>query len=177
MRISLIGLRTYAPVKTPVFSFAKSVRSRSFFFAARCTYACTAARCACVVSAVTASCSGASTRYVTPKSVSARVVYTRIVCGSLSCTEHAGASTGKSISAPQLFPIQLRCICLTDSGQSSSSKSERRRSAYAVIRTIHWRTPRRVTSAPQRSQHASLTSSFARPVLQLGHQLMGAVAS
>uniref|UniRef100_A0A2P2MC47 LeucinetRNA ligaseic/mitochondrial n=1 Tax=Rhizophora mucronata TaxID=61149 RepID=A0A2P2MC47_RHIMU len=42
-----------------------------------------------------------------------------------------------SISAPSDLPIQFLCISLTLSGQSRSSKSSRRRSAYAVILSIH----------------------------------------
>jgi hypothetical protein len=50
---------------------------------------------------------------VAPNTVSGRVVKTRI--------GFAPTSTGKSISAPSLRPIQLRCMSLIGSGQSSSS--------------------------------------------------------
>ena len=63
---SLIGLTAYAPVKTPVFSFAPSIRSRSDFPAAPARYASTAAFCSGVVMRSTNSCSGASTMYVEP---------------------------------------------------------------------------------------------------------------
>ena len=44
-----------------------------------------------------------------------------------------------------LRPIQLRCMILTFSGQSRRSRSSRRRSAYVVMRIIHWRRLRRKT--------------------------------
>ncbi len=78
----------------------------------------------------TSGCSGASTMYVAPNSVSGRVVNTVIATSSWP-------STAKSTSAPTLRPIQLRCIVLIDSGQSRRSRSARSRSLYAVIRSIH----------------------------------------
>ena len=47
--------------------------------------------------------------------------------------------------APSERPIQLRCINLMGSGQSSMSRSRSRRSAYEVMRSIHWRSGRRKT--------------------------------
>ena len=48
-----------------------------------------------------------------------------------------GPRPGTTTSAPTLRPIQLRCIILIDSGQSSRSRSASSRSAYAVMRSIH----------------------------------------
>ena len=58
---------------------------------------------------------------VTPYSVSGRVVNTSTLT---SCP-----STGKRTSAPSERPIHSRCMVLTDSGQSSSSRSSMSRSA------------------------------------------------
>src|SRR5690606_21692411 len=58
-------------------------------------------------------CSGASTMYVAPKSVSGRVVKTRMRSSGLP-------ATAKSTSAPSDRPIQFRCISLVLSGHSSS---------------------------------------------------------
>lgn len=113
------GCTALAPVNTPVFTLASSVRSRSLLYDASFTYACnqglsmvpftghlepnyplrntsnysklarvnletegldgpasTAAFCAVDVSSPRSGCSGATTRYVAPNSVSGRVVYT-----------------------------------------------------------------------------------------------------
>ena len=78
----------------------------------------------------TSGCSGASTMYVAPKSVSGRVVNTVMTASSWP-------STVKSTSAPSLRPIQLRCMRLIESVQSSWSRSASSRSAYAVMRNIH----------------------------------------
>jgi hypothetical protein len=56
--------------------------------------------------------------YVAPKMVSGRVVNTR----------SGPAPVGKSMCAPVERPIQLRCISLIDSGQSSVSRSASSRS-------------------------------------------------
>src|SRR2546422_285937 len=76
----LTGLIAYAPVATPVLgaSAASAVRSRSLRAATPSRYAATAARCADVVMRATSGCSGASTTYVPPNSVSGRVVNTEI---------------------------------------------------------------------------------------------------
>ena len=74
----LTGLMAKAPVKTPVFSFARSVRSRSDFEATFFRYSSTAARCSGAVIVPTSGCSGERTIYVAPKSVSGRVVKTEI---------------------------------------------------------------------------------------------------
>ena len=68
---------------------------------------------------------------VAPNSVSGRVVKTSI--------DASWPTTGKDTRAPWLRPIQLRCMSLTFSGQSTRSRSSASRSAYAVIRIIHWR--------------------------------------
>jgi hypothetical protein len=71
------------------------------------------------VNGATSGCSGASTMNVAPNRVSGRVVNT--VSGP--------ASVGKSTRAPWERPIQLRCMTLIGSGQSSVSRSSIRRSA------------------------------------------------
>ena len=109
--------------------------------------------------------------YVAPYSVSGRVVNTRI---SRPAT---GAALWKTTSAPSLRPIQLRCMATVEAGQSSSSRSASRRSAYLVMRSSHWRRSLRTTGLPQRSHRPWLTSSLARPVLSTGHQLMGTTPS
>ena len=116
-------------------------------------------------------CSGAITIYVAPNKVSALVVYT------VNTSFESDLAIGKFTSAPVLFPIQFFCISLIDSLQSRPSKSSNKRSAYAVIFNIHWRIVFLVTAVPQRSHLPSFTSSLARPVKQLGHQLIGASAS
>jgi len=158
----------------PDFVLARSVRSRSDFFAASITYFSTASFCAAVVSSFTIGCSGAMTMYVAPKSVSGRVVYTVsfVLVGLPSLS-----AIGNCTSPPVLRPIQFFCMSFTLSGQSSSSRSLKRRSAYAVIFKIHWRIVLWVTVAPQRSHFPSFTSSLARPVLHDGHQLIGVSAS
>ena len=100
-----------------------------------------------------------------PNSVSGRVVNTVI----------GPASDGKWTLAPWLRPIQLRCIALIASVQSSRSRSSIRRSAYAVIRIIHCRMLRLNTGKLPRSERPSaVTSSFATTVPRPGHQLTGA---
>ena len=74
MRSPFTGLTACAPVNTPVFVFASSVRSKSLLRAAASWYAFTAARCPGVVICDTSACSGDSTMYVAPNSVSGRVV-------------------------------------------------------------------------------------------------------
>src|SRR5262249_5813615 len=108
------------------------------------------------------------TMYVAPKRVSGRVV--KIFSG---CSDPFAAIAVKVTSAPSDRPIQLVCIALTFSGQSSFSSPFSRRSAYFVIRSIHWLSSFLVTSVPQRSHRPLTTSSLAIPVLQLGHQFTG----
>ena len=69
---------------------------------------------------------------VTPKMVSARVV--KMVTSNFLPSH----STGNTISAPSLRPIQLRCISLRESVQSSFSSPSSRRPAYALTRSCHW---------------------------------------
>ena len=110
----------------------------------------------------TRSCSGANTRYVAPNSVSGRVVKTSM---SESPAEN-------STSAPTERPIQLRCMALTLSGQSSTSRSSSNRSEYAVMRIIHCRNRFRNTGKLPRSLRPSeVTSSLASTVPRPGHQL------
>src|SRR5699024_12100496 len=54
-------------------------------------------------------------------------------------------------SAPSERPIQLRCISFKLSGQSRSSKSSKRRSAYLVIFNIHCFIAFLTTGCPPRS--------------------------
>ena len=82
---------------------------------------------------------------------------------------------GKATRAPELRPIQLRCMTRTFSGQSTRSRSSARRSAYAVMRIIHWRRLRLKTGKLPRSERPSLvTSSLESTVPRPGHQLTGA---
>ncbi len=75
------------------------------------------------------------------------------------------------------MPIQLRCISLMPSGQSSVSRSLRSRSAYSVIFSIHWRIGFLTTGWLPRSDLPSITSSFASTVPSAGHQLTGTSAT
>ena len=102
---------------------------------------------------------------VAPNRVSGRVVKTVIV----------PAGDAKWTFAPVERPIQLRCIVLIASDQSSSSRSSMSRSAYAVIRIIHCRMFRLNTGKLPRSERPSaVTSSLATTVPSPGHQLTGA---
>ena len=110
----------------------------------------------------TSGCSGASTMYVAPNNVSGRVVNTSISTSSW-------LSTGNRTDAPVERPIQLRCINLIESVQSSASRSSSRRSAYAVMRNIHCFSGRRYTGKLPRSLRPSpVTSSFASTVPRPG---------
>jgi hypothetical protein len=93
----------------------------------------TAPRCSSLAIRSTSGCSGASTRYVAPNTVSARVVNTRISIGEattspdipLTVALPANAITSctvKAISAPSDFPIQFRCAVSVLSDQSSRSR-------------------------------------------------------
>ena len=75
--------------------------------------------------------------------------------------------------APSDLPIQLRCMSFRDSGQSNSSKSSSKRSAYSVILNIHCRMGLRTTGCPPRSDRPSITSSLARTVPSASHQFTG----
>ncbi len=104
--------------------------------------------------------------YVAPNSVSGRVVNTPI---------RGPGSVGNTIDAPVERPIQLRCISLMDSDQSSRSRSASSRSAYAVIRSFHCFSGRRYTGKLPRSLRPSaVTSSLASTVPRPGHQFTGA---
>ena len=82
---------------------------------------------------------------------------------------------GKWISAPSLRPIQFRWISLIGSGQSRTSRSSIKRSAYAVIRIFHCFSGRLKTGKLPRSLRPSdVTSSFASTVPRPGHQFTGA---
>ena len=175
IRCPLAGLVAYAPRNTPVLALF-SWRSRSDFAAMVARYAATASagvaapnvqrvstsagHCS-ATNASTNSCSGASTMYVAPNKVSGRVVNTSI----------SPASVANSTAAPVDRPIQLRCMVLTFSGQSSSPRSSSRRSEYAVMRIIHCRSRFRNTGKFPRSLRPSeVTSSLASTVPSPGHQ-------
>lgn len=110
---------------------------------------------------LTSECSGLNTKNDVPKIVSGRVVKTSILLSV--------SSTLKDTFAPSERPIQLRCISLIDSGQSKSSKSSNKRSAYSVILVP-------IVSLvydklrPPRSETPSTTSSFDKTVPKAGHQ-------
>jgi hypothetical protein len=126
-------LVAYAPVNAPVFSF-DVFRVTTSCFAARSTYARTSARCSSPAIWSTSGCSGASTRYVAPNTVSGRVVNTRISTGVDTTSPDIPAltvalpanditsCTRNTISAPSDFPIQLRCAVSVLSDQSSRSR-------------------------------------------------------
>ena len=104
---------------------------------------------------------------VAPKRVSGRVVKT-----SIGCSDPSAAVAVKVTCAPSLRPIQLRCMALTLSGQSSTSRSSSSRSEYAVMRIIHCRNRFRNTGKLPRSLRPSeVTSSLASTVPRPGHQL------
>ena len=157
------GFVAYRPVNTPVLASIPAVRCRSLRRAATSWYATTASRGVHVPALPPASsrpsgyihsggvpsghdaggsrsasgCSGASTTYVAPGSVSGRVLKTSTVSSSPAVP--ATSATGRSIRAPSLGPTQFRCCCLIDSGHCSGSRSAISRSANAVMRSIHCR--------------------------------------
>src|SRR3990167_8588247 len=145
----LTGFVAYAPINTPVLSLERSVLSRSLFDAQAFLYCSTALLFSRDTNASTQICSGEMTPYVAPNNVSGLVVNTLkespmtpfpLTAQSLpSGFGLIGVDTLKSMNAPSLLPIQWRCICLMCSGQSSVSRSASRRSAYAVIFSIHCR--------------------------------------
>ena len=111
---------------------------------------------------------------VAPKRVSGRVVKTSMA-GSFGVWLAPSSAIGKRTLAPLLRPIQLRCMILTFSGQSTRSRSSASRSAYAVMRIIHWRRSFLKTGKFPRSERPSLvTSSLASTVPSPGAQLTGA---
>ena len=115
--------------------------------------------CSDVVRSATIGCSGASTMNVAPNSVSGRVVNTSI----------GPAGESNRTRAPALRPIQLRCIVFSESDQSRWSRSSISRSAYAVMRIIHWRIVRLNTGKLPRSLRPSaVTSSLATTVPEAG---------
>ena len=94
---------------------------------------------------------------------------------SADASRVGGARRGKVTRAPWLRPIQFRCMIRTFSGQSTRSRSSASRSAYAVMRIIHWRRLRLNTGKLPRSERPSLvTSSLESTVPRPGHQLTGA---
>ena len=99
--------------------------------------------------------------YVAPNNVSGRVVNTSM----------SPCSVPNNTDAPVDRPIQLRCMVLTFSGQSSTSRSSSSRSEYAVMRIIHCRNRFRNTGKLPRSLRPSeVTSSLASTVPSPGHQ-------
>jgi len=179
----LTGFVAKLPVNTPVLSRLVSWRDTDDLACAARWYAATASAGvaappvqagrvpsgqAPVVSCATSGCSGARTMNVAPKSVSGRVVNT--VSGP--------AGEPNSTRAPCERPIQLRCMLLIASVQSSVSRSSISRSAYAVIRISHWRMLRLNTGKLPRSERPSaVTSSLATTVPRPGHQFTGASAT
>ena len=88
------------------------------------------------------------------------------------------STTPKRTRAPVERPIQLRCMILIDSGQSSRSRSSISRSAYAVIRIIHCRRVRLNTGKlPMALRPSAVTSSLDSTVPRPGHQLTGPSAA
>ena len=166
----LTGLIANAPVATPVLgaSAASAVRSRSLRVATPSQYAVTAARCADVVMRATSGCSGASTTYVPPNSVSGRVVNTEIASPV--------PTTVNVALAPIDLPIQSRCILSVPAGQSRPSSSSTSRSAYAVMRSIHCVISRFSTGSPVSMYLPSWTSSFASTVPSAGQKFTGTSA-
>src|SRR5690606_40930313 len=76
---------------------------------------------------------------------------------------------------PPLSPPFPYTTLFRSSGQSSLSKSSSSRSAYAVMRIIHWRRLRLKTGKLPRSERPSaVISSLASTVPSPGHQLTGA---
>src|ERR1035438_4187140 len=65
----------------------------------------------------------------------------------------------KDTLAPDERPIQLRCISLTGSGQSSRSRSSTSLSEYLVILIIHWDRLRLNTGKLPRSDRPSEVTS------------------
>ena len=95
--------------------------------------------------------------------------------GRVVKTSIAVSPTGKRTCAPSERPIQLRCMALTESGQSRRSRSATSRSEYVVIRIIHcFRLRRNTGKLPRSLRPSAVTSSFASTVPSPGHQLTGA---
>src|SRR3989344_382705 len=94
-------------------------------------------------------------------------------------TSSSVPAMGKTTSAPRERPIQFRCCSLIDSSHKRSfeSRSYKRRSAYRVIRSTHWRRGFFSTWLPQRSHFPCSRSSLESPVLHVGHQLIGSLDS
>ncbi len=168
-------------MKTPVFSRVSLWRSISLIRPARSTYASTSARRSSVVSSATSGCSGARTMKVAPKSVSGRVVKTRMTgrsawsfAGSWRSSAILLRASGKTTSAPSLLPIQFSWAFFVVSDQSIQDRFSSRRSAYSVILKNHCARKRCSTGVPQRSHAPAITCSLASTVLHEGHQLTGA---
>ena len=106
-------------------------------------------------SASTSGCSGATTMKVAPKTVSGRVVKT-----SRASSPPSAVTTGKATRAPWERPIQLRCMGLTSRASRPASRSSASRSAYAVIRIIHWR-----QVAPEDGEVATLGATLVGDLL------------
>src|SRR5579859_6651270 len=159
------GLRAYAPVKTPLFSLSPTFRDTTSRDATSRLYAPTSCLRSAVVTRSTMGCSGASTRYVAPYSVSGRVVNTAIFWPP---------GTSKTSSAPSERPIQFAWGVRVEGDQSSVARWSSRRSAYPVILKNHWSSERCSTGVSQRSHLPAITCSLARTVLSLGHQLTDA---
>ncbi|CRH47006.1 Uncharacterised protein [Chlamydia trachomatis] len=91
------------------------MRSLSLLLCVSLIYCATTAFCSSEVRRSTKGCSGAKAKKETPIKVSGLVVKTSIT----------PCSVAKLTEAPEDFPIQFFCNCLTLSGQSSSSSPSR----------------------------------------------------
>ncbi len=152
-------------MNTPVFSLVTDSLSISLLLEASSLYCATLSRYLSVVTVSTSGCSGASTTYVQPYNVSARVVNT---------SKLSPLSKSNVIKPPLDLPIQFFCISLVFSGQSRLSRPLISSSAYFVMPKNHCVKSFFITWLPQRSHLPSTTCSLASTVLQLSHQLTGA---
>src|SRR3989338_2801207 len=161
----LTGLMAYSPVKIPSLRLSPDIRRLLLILATFSTKAVTSFSLGVpLTNFATNGCSGARTTYVAPKIVSGLVVKT----GKRSLV----FLISKKISTPKLLPIQLACMATTRAGQSCNFfKSSRSSSLYWVIFKYHWSKSFCTTVVLHRQQVSLMTSSLARVVSQLGHQL------
>src|SRR3989338_7784025 len=164
------GLIKYFPMNMPRFSFSAEVLSISdSHLTSSMNFFTSLSYSVPLTNSLTRGCSGANTRYVTPKIVSGLVVNVEI--------SKSESLTLKNISIPLLFPIQFFCIALTLSGHSSSfCKSSSNSSAYAVILKNHCALSSSLTGFLQRQQLPLTTCSFASTVLHVLQKFTFALA-
>ena len=84
--------------------------------------------------------------------------------------DEEASTMSKSISAPELFPIQFVCMSFMASLNSMRFKPSNNLSAYSVILKYHWRNFFFTTGYPPRSLTPFTTSSFASTVPNASHQ-------